>query len=205
MKTFLTKITTVSLALLMVISGNVSTVSAKTVDDNMRCESLEPANTVSEIDLSQLDTMTTEDGKTLYDVTSLMSTYSSTQYLGSFTFTNVNTGGARTINDNRIRFIVDFKKADSQPTDIDLEVSLRRIYYENGQEYHLDRGTQRLLSMNSSLTSDGYHHATTDWININDSELGKQFCIHYDAMTEYGKVGTGAYRRASVRIWMEIY
>lgn len=205
MKTLLKRIITAFLALSMVISSNTLTASAQEIDEDIRQESLKNANTNTKIDLSQLDTLTTEDGKILYDVTPLVSTYSNTTYLGAFTFTNVNIGGARTINDNRIRFIVDFKKADSQSTDIDLEVSLRRIYYENGQEYHLDRGTQRLRSSGSSLTSDGYHHVTTDWININDSELGKQFCIYYDAMTEFGKTGTGAYRSASVRIWMEAF
>lgn len=137
----------------------------------------------------------------MYDVTPLVS--NGQTYLGSFTFTNVNTGAARTINDRKFRFIVDFKKADSQPTDIDLEISLRRIVYENGLELHLDRGTERLRCDYSSLTDDGYHRATTQWFELNSSEVGKLFCIHYDALTRYGYVGTGAYRSASVRIWME--
>lgn len=204
MKNFLRKMAATFLVLSMVIGANVSTAFAKEADENVRDNSVEKINTTP-IDVSQLDTITTEDGRTLYDVTPVMSTSSEQIYLGSFTFTNVNLGAARTINDRKFRFIVDFKKADSQPTDIDLEVSLRRIVYENGQEYYFDRGTERLRADYSPLTSDGYHHGITQWIEINSSELGKQFCIHYDAMTRYGDVGTGAYRSASVRIWMEIY
>lgn len=167
---------------------------------------LEPATLVEEnqqtIDLDQLEQRTTEDGTTLYDITALANT---TTYLGSFTFTNTNVGAKRSIYGDSVRFIVEFKKADTQPTDIDLEIRpMPLAYNEDGTEYWLYIGSERILSRGcEEMTSDGYHRHTTQWWDISQ-DRGRDFRIYYDAMTEFGKTGTGAYRKASVRIWMEV-
>ena len=168
---------------------------------------LEPAILFEEnqqtIDLDQLEQRTLEDGTTLYDVTPLA--VSSPIYLGAFTFTNTNVGAKRVINADEVRFIVEFKKADTQPTDIDLEIRLHPIFYdEDGNEYWAAAEQERICSMYcTETTSDGYHKYTTGWFPIASQFRGGEFRIYYDAMTEFGETGTGAYRKASVRIWMQ--
>lgn len=204
MKGIFKKIVAIFLVLSMVMSVGAITAFASEVDKNTPDNLVEAVNTTL-TDVSQLDTITTEDGRILYDVTPLVSTASSEIYLGSFTFTNVNVGAARRIDASQVRFIVDFKKADSQTTDIDLEISLRKLDYVDGLEVQYDRGTERLRADYCSLTSDGYHHGVTEWFTIPSYERGTMFCIYYDAMTQFGYTGTGAYRSASIRIWMEIF
>lgn len=173
---------------------------------NVFAAELEPATFAQEsqqiIALDQLEQRITEDGTTLYDVTSLAST---TTYLGAFTFTNTNVGAKRAIDGNSVRFIVEFKKADTQPTDIDLEIKLMPIAYnEDGSEIWMNLGSERILSRNcDEMTSDGFHRYTSTWWDISQDNH-RDFRIYYDAMTEFGKTGTGAYRKASVRIWMEV-
>ena len=123
----------------------------------------------------------------------------------TFTFSNTNQGTAKTISGWRVRFRFYFKKADSQPTDIDLKILFRPHYYEDGNTYFLPAILDmRILGVNCE-TRDGYHYYQTDWLNLNSGNYStRDYSIFYDACTEWGKTGTGAFRSATVKVEMDV-
>lgn len=123
-------------------------------------------------------------------------------YLGHFAFTGTNTGNGFFLNGNRVRMCVAFKKADSQASDVDLQVDLAKIEYENGKEYHHYRGGQYFMSANDDPDADGYVYFISDWIDIS-SEKGGAFLLKYKAFTAYYQNGTSP-RRADVHVWLDV-
>lgn len=123
----------------------------------------------------------------------------------TFTFTNTNQGSAKTISGFRVRFRFYFKKADSQPTDIDMKILFRPHYYENGNTIFLPSLLDKRILSSSCQTRDGYHYYQTDWINLNSGSYStRDYSLFYDACTEWGKTGTGAYRSATVKVEMDV-
>lgn len=124
-------------------------------------------------------------------------------YLGHFTFTNYNRGKVMQINGSKMRVCVAFKKADSQPTNIDLKVNIDRYSVENGVGYYFNRQSNYFYNRNDAPDSDGYYYFVGDWLELG-SESGKLFSLYYDAVTELGQAGTGGYRSADVHVWIDI-
>lgn len=151
----------------------------------------------------QNNTATVENLTTENSVTPRMNSYGTGRwYLGHFAFTDTNTGNAFILNGNRVRMCVAFKKADSQASDVDLQVDLARVEYVNGREYHHYRGGQYFMSANDEPDSDGYVYFVSDWIDIS-SESGCAFLLKYEVFTAYYQSGTSP-RRADVHVWLDV-
>ena len=152
----------------------------------------------------KINVTTVEDSNTENSVTPRISSYGAGRwYLGHFAFTDTNTGNAFLLNGNRVRICVAFKKADSQSSDVDLQVDLAKIEYLDGKEYYHYRGGQRFMSANDDPDADGYVYFVSDWIDIDSSERGGAFVLKYEVFTAWYQSGTSP-RRADVHVWLDV-
>lgn len=118
-------------------------------------------------------------------------------YLGSFTFTNINSGASRTINGNRVKLSLAWKPADIPTSKVNINVSFIRTWTsEHALDYTFD-----VSKDTDGPDSDGYYYLETGWFTVNP---GSDYHIYYDVVTAPSNYKPGTLRSASVHTWVDV-
>lgn len=122
--------------------------------------------------------------------TSTQSAYGpGTWYLGNFSFTDTNNGAYKTINGNRMRYIVEFKPIDGELT-CDLQVNC--IQYGGKQV-----GQLHCATYDDTKQPNGYYRFETGWFNV---VSGVDYRFTYWAY----EIPLYSPRRVNVSIWIQV-